>query len=1610
MTENMFDSQGASVSSGMYDIRDIVASDRKMRKDALRLAKIRSYTNQSDVLAEFNDVMAATTNGADIKALEQTEQNNYLALKNKEKYQYMMDNAGNPEAQEEIYNMIALGNVENEVFSDPDDGINATYSDIYANEGIDEFRQRQETGKGYVYDLAEQLFEDNNAVETAGNFVADMLAPDEIKDFFDYAKLIGTDFNGMLEEMSYFQSLDAEEQKIVMEERIPLIAKAADNNPFVVRSMIEMYYSPDIVGEMKFKGTLDASVLLFDIGPIMGSLLKLGKRVRAARSSVKGGVDIGNPEIGATEAVLAGLDKTGEGSKIIDMSPADIAKSGDPYKGAGRGILSGEVPLAGKMQDIQKRPIQSLTEELLPAAGNKVSRGAAKKLRAQKQALEYDIGQVQQQLDNLKNPSLGNKALFTKQAVTLEDRKRRLVTQLEGVSNTISRNNVAAQAAADISRLQQGIIPDRLKPTFDRLVADEAAKIIRPANKVEAEDLKAAVGGAKNNTAASSRDDLIEAASNPAIIDSPELYGLNPKFIDTLRDSIRTPMREAQDLAERESITALSPDQQLVAQNEAVETLRKRSTNAGKVIESVDITDTTKTGFKAKVVLDDGVESTLEYDYKLSESGTFVSDPELAKSNVVPALRKVFSPDVVWADMLGEFVTNITYAGQQAAKLANTLSKKYLEIEKGLTKNDRIEVDTLMQLGDEESTVFTYKELKYGMKEVHLGNQGIKKQYSDEVIGAYYKKRAFYDELHRFRNDMLYNQYKFMGFSNVKYTDKSGKSVQMMGKVYEDARGIGAQLNSGDVFVPNNTISKDNTIVSNEYTIKKLLDAGYKPVKLAEPKILDSAGKRKTEWALVTDSNVTALPKQVLNYSAGYVPRIYKPGYYFVKNMDSAHRETLYAFQNRVEAQKYVDELTSDPNSGYDNLQVREDREFSDLEKLNNGAEMYGGLYTNSRKTKSLMVKTADGEMRPERLSAAHATQRYIQGISNIMPSNTYRMSMVEQWMNTVNQIAKAEGRKGIIKSDGFNGSIDLTPHSTKLMNDAREYLRRSLNIPSDQESFFNNTMRDIGNIMEDKGWKKGGDWVLTNLHGADPIRKMKGLTFNLHLGWFNVRQLWVQAQNASLALSMHPIHGAKAIAEYFPMRAAILSDDPEVWKAVAKQTGMNEAEFVKEIQMVKDSGILDAIVRTADFDANVSGIGSSTFQSYKKAAKAGRIFYEEGEMSGRLITWNIAKRNLRDAGKEITPKSMSEETVRMHMNLQAENAAVWQTNALGIPTQFQQVFAKFAENMLPKQLGGTGKWTAKEKANVVAGQLILYGTIGVPLAEDFLAAAAEMAGTDPITLQRENPTILEGLEEGVWGVMLDSLGIENNFSESGNLLAGLKSNTATQILTAFADHMSGNDVEVDVFDVAIGASGNSLMRGKDAAVGMYEAARNIFTYPSAATVGQELIGVIDGMAAMTSTWSNARKAMYAQHYGMGLRSKRGTINITTEELGANWQTSLARAFGFATDKESALWRAYDYNMESRNEVKATTQALREAYNSFLITGNVELWQYRRAAIMGPYGNTTAGRNINKNFNRSVVDGESMFSRQSSAFVKDYIGNGGVMPLEAGTLLEEGIE
>ena len=1590
----IFDAQPAPVSKqGMFSMDEVILSDRKKKKDALRIAQMRSANTGVAMEQSFREAMGEIESGIDVQALQQKEQSAYAAIVSSDLTEYVAQNAANPDpnVQASINNIISDFSGVRDSLLDDYDGVEQVFVDQYADESIESFRQRQLAGRYTVNRKVDEIFEENGFLENSGNFVAQLFAPDDIKDMNDLAGSLGTDIPGLMDLMADFQTRDPEEQMVVMEELLPVIVDAFDNNPSAVRGFVDMMYSDDIGFDVGLTAAFD-SLALLDVAFVargVSSLIKLGSRSARNRNSASEFADLDNMEMAGATVARAGSDQTDEVLEAVDANRTDLASTANPARMEDQPILTGQMDdLAAEVQKNFKPITNRIVEDLLPVAGNKLSRGEAKKLATKKHSLEYDIAKLEKQ-----------RAAITKKDVRAGTAKRSVMTekisklndQLATVNERIAINTVSAEAYADISRLSQGIIPPRLKPAFDAMMKEELDKIARPMPK-------------QAPNVSPRKEDAVELAANPRFMDAPEEFGLTQEFAEAVKTSVTLPLRAIAEEGQDLSVEALSASQRKVAEDRALERLHKRMEKSGQNINSLEVTGRSEKGFTARYTTDAGVDDTYSYDFTVSDSGSLVADPKLAKSNVPSALRGVLSPEVVWNDMMGQFIKDVTYGGQQTAKLANSLMKKYREIDGVLGKESRIHVDALLEAGDEAGTVFTPRELLDGMIDVRIGEQGIRRKYSKEEVMVYFQKRAFFDELHRFRNELMRDQLSFKGFKNIRYTDANGVARDAMVRTYDDISTAKAQLGEKSFYIPDNEGKGVAKFSDNKFLRDKMIDQGYVPVKLAQP-IRNKNGKVMSEWAMVRQDAPKQLPSQVLNYSAGYVPRIYKAGYTFVKNGDSPTQETILAFETRADAQKYADDLRNDPSSEYKNPVVKADREFTDLERMEENAASFGGLYTGARKTRPLMVKTADGLERPERMSVAGATQRYIQSVSNVMPVNTYRMAVVEQWMNTVNDIAKLQGRQGIRKQDGIDGAIDLEPEDLAMMEDARAYIKNVLSIPSDKESHFRNTMMHLGEVMRGK---PGGDWVLNNLHG-DPVKAMKGLTFNAHLGWFNIRQLWVQAQNASIAVSMHPVQGVKAVAKLPALRMAIHSDNPEVWKEIAKKSGMDVEEFVQDVDMVKKSGMLDAINRVADFDANVAGLGTGTFEGLRKAAAKGRVFYEEGETVSRLLAAQIAKNNLKDAGQAITPQSLSEETLRLHMNLQAENAATWQQNVFGVPTQFMQVFAKFGENIVPGLLGSkNAKWTRSESAKVLAGQVILYGTVGVPFAEGISAYLADEAGTDPVAMQRENPLLLEGIEEGLVGVLFSMAGLENNFSEGSSLLAGMDDNVAVELASALADYMAGNEVDASVFDVGFGASGNTLVRGADAIINLFDAARNMFTHPSMATLGYETLDILDGLASTTSTWNNARKAYYAKVLGEGLRSKRGNVLLTPEELGTNWASDVAKAVGFPYDREGALWRAYEYNIDSADSQRKTTQDLRKIYLEYTRSGNLDLYRKQKAALLSVH-NPFVRRDIEKNFNKSTLVGDSAFTLQARKFTLDQLKNGGrePLPLLSGTLLEE---
>ncbi|MCW8825069.1 MAG: hypothetical protein OQK78_01460, partial [Gammaproteobacteria bacterium] len=888
---------------------------------------------------------------------------------------------------------------------------------------------------------------------------------------------------------------------------------------------------------------------------------------------------------------------------------------------------------------------------------------------------------------------------------------------------------------------------------------------------------------------------------------------------DKLKNSLEQIMPEMLSAAEKSALEAAT-----------IEKLQNAAQDTGKVIRSIDITSRDRKGFKATVTYEHGsyVE---EVRFTENDIGDFGLDRGDIKANLVQTWgSKIFSPEHQFdaADNTGRFgglVRDATFAGGQADRIKRALNVMGRDITLSLSRKNRNQLDRLVLASDEASTdlerLFTVKELQQGI-ETAKGLEIIE----PDVIDAYFKMHLFLGETKRLMDWSVRRSLELKGFRNLNFNDKGKlrqaivKPIKNWGTVDFTAK---QKIMIYDEAAEDWKTMEAAQLVNNHERFK---DEGFELVEFFN-KEADSAGNL-TSHALVSPdprvSQVSDLPQSVLNTTKGmYIPRVYKEGYWYVRDTKDARKNTVLAFERKSDAEKYVARKAKEGKQ----YQALQDGDMGYEDSLIALAQGYGGLYTSARKRENLQMVAAGKDpetelSRPERLGGIDSIQRYLDATGNMMPMAEQRVAAVRRFENQLDRVAKQYGfSRGLETPGDFNSRI-LLPESSpekQMFESMRDFIKGAYGTMSDQERSFQMLMGTVANFM-DKGTDfpiigkiaESGRKFATDLASADVRKKLLGATFDAHLGWFGGAQLYVQAQNAALAVSMHPIDGMKAIPEAFMARSIIFAssdrDIGDLAQVVTKGFGISNEEFVDTVRAFRQSGLYDSIMRVADYGGKAAGIGGTAMDKFRTAAKAGRVFYEEGELMSRITSFMIAKQNLkRKMGKKFNikdptmVKQLTDETYRIMMNMQKENGAWWQNNWLGIPLQFAQVQAKLIENILPAAFGGSKRWTAKEKMSVLGGQVLLYGAVGVPLVEQATNYMNNVLGIEPRELKENNPQLLEFMQEGFTGVISQALGFDNNFSDRGSIVKGLDDNAVGKLVKGVYRTLKYKDDEVQLQD-----------------------------------------------------------------------------------------------------------------------------------------------------------------------------------------------------------------
>lgn len=187
--------------------------------------------------------------------------------------------------------------------------------------------------------------------------------------------------------------------------------------------------------------------------------------------------------IGATPPLLKKLFKKDINAQVLDsMNP-------EPKIARGENSIFESLDI----EDVKSKLLIEAREQVTPIAGNKLTRGELKNLKAEQKQLEISISRIKDTTPaevkaEIEGAKIGRKkkarqikaeAKAEAEKITFESRAV-FQEKLDVVLSRIESNEIAIKAEADLSRIEQGILPEEFQKTLDKLKQEQEQIEIEP--------------------------------------------------------------------------------------------------------------------------------------------------------------------------------------------------------------------------------------------------------------------------------------------------------------------------------------------------------------------------------------------------------------------------------------------------------------------------------------------------------------------------------------------------------------------------------------------------------------------------------------------------------------------------------------------------------------------------------------------------------------------------------------------------------------------------------------------------------------------------------------------------------------------------------------------------------------------------------------------------------------------------------------------------------------------------------------------------------------------------------------------------------------------------
>lgn len=423
-------------------------------------------------------------------------------------------------------------------------------------------------------------------------------------------------------------------------------------------------------------------------------------------------------------------------------------------------------------------------------------------------------------------------------------------------------------------------------------------------------------------------------------------------------------------------------------------------------------------------------------------------------------------------------------------------------------------------------------------------------------------------------------------------------------------------------------------------------------------------------------------------------------------------------------------------------------------------------------------------------------------GTQNVIRSGSfdaYRESGIMRWFKAADEagaLKETNMQKAIQDDNPYKGNIDSgLKQQLELL---RLPLVRQMASTTRSAEVWKATMRSIGEWIEGRGGKRLAV-AAYDLTSKNPITAARTWAFDSKMGLFAPGQLLIHGMMMYNAAAVSPIMGLKAMGALPLVRMAVANGTDSMidWLAkhptLSKLHGMGPDEFKLYMKELQNSGITHiggSVVYLQkwgnNMDMNKLQQGVHAMREYGRKA-----FFYEGELWNSLVSHGIAWREFAaknpgaDMSSTASRLAIKNRTDALSGNMMTNNASYWNKGILSWPTQFLSFHARLIDNMLPEILGGSKQFSGAEKARLAAGQMLFYGTAGIPAAGWAYDQINQARGTPPS--EAEYKTITGGFFDAVLRNYLNADSSVSQRLGSGHAIENLWHEIATKDFTDVA-------------------------------------------------------------------------------------------------------------------------------------------------------------------------------------------------------------------------------